>query len=240
MSQKLLGKSFKEYANGNSGSLDRIPRIISKKSFGHDYWNAYEFSYLDKTSSPTLKVLEILIPSNSTYTVESKSLKIYLNSFYKKKFSNESDVLIRIKKDLDKLTQSKIKIKFVNNFQEATECIVLNSCKLLRTKANKPICFRGFRSVCPVTSQPDYANIYIFTDALMDVKWLKKYLASFKERGEFHEQCIQDIFETISIKYSSNSLEVAGRFMRRGGIDINPIRSNKKRIQFKNFRFFNQ
>ena len=72
------------------------------------------------------------------------------------------------------------------------------------------------------------------------IKWLKKYLASFKERGEFHEQCIQDIFETISIKYSSNSLEVAGRFMRRGGIDINPIRSNKKRIQFKNFRFFNQ
>ena len=50
----------------------------------------------------------------------------------------------------------------------------------------------------------------------------------------------KDIFETISTKYSSSSLEVAGRFMRRGGIDINPIRSNKKKIQFKNFRFFNQ
>ena len=240
MSQKFLGKNFKEYASGNSGSLDRIQRNISKKSFGHDYWNAYEFSYVDKKSSPTLKVLEILISANSPYTVESKSLKIYLNSFHKKKFTNESSVLVKIKKDLDKLTQSEIKIKFLNSFQEAPECLVLNSCKSLKTKANNPICFRGFRSICPVTSQPDYANIYILTDALIDVKWLKKFLFSFKEKGEFHEQCIQDIFETISTKYSSSSLEVAGRFMRRGGIDINPIRSNKKKIQFKNFRFFNQ
>lgn len=240
MSQKFLGKNFKEYANGNAGSLDQIQRKILEKSFGQDYWNAYEFSYLNKLSSPTLKVLEILIPANSPYTVESKSLKIYLNSFYKKKFNKESEVLKKIKKDLNALTHSEIKIKFVNSFKEAPKCLMLNSYKSLKTKPDKPLCFSGFRSICPVTSQPDYANIYIYAEAAIEVKWLKKLLTSFKDKGEFHEQCIQDIFEAIFTKYPLKNLEVAGRFMRRGGIDINPIRSNKKKFRFKNFRFFNQ
>ena len=65
-------------------------------------------------------------------------------------------------------------------------------------------------------------------------------LISFKEKGEFHEQCVEDMFVTLMNKYPNSNFEVCGRFMRRGGIDINPIRSNKKNISFKNFRVFNQ
>jgi 7-cyano-7-deazaguanine reductase len=102
------------------------------------------------------------------------------------------------------------------------------------------ICFSGFRSICPVTSQPDFANIYIHTNAKLDVDWLKTYLTSFREKGEFHEQCTQDMFIELSKKYPGFNFEVCGRFMRRGGIDINPIRSSQKKLLFKNFRVFNQ
>ena len=103
-----------------------------------------------------------------------------------------------------------------------------------------PICLSGFRSICPVTSQPDFANIFIYTNAKIDGRWLKAHLISFKEKGEIHEQWIEDILVTPSTKYPSYKIEVCGRFMRRGGIDINPIRSNQKKLYFKNFRVFNQ
>jgi 7-cyano-7-deazaguanine reductase len=74
----------------------------------------------------------------------------------------------------------------------------------------------------------------------LDVDWLKTYLASFREKGEFHEQCTQDMFIKLTNKYPGFNFEVCGRFMRRGGIDINPIRSNQKKLLFKNFRVFNQ
>ena len=100
--------------------------------------------------------------------------------------------------------------------------------------------FNGFRSICPVTSQPDFANIYIYTDKKIKVDWLNKYLISFKEHGGFHEKCIDEIYMRLEKKYHPNHLEVCGRFQRRGGIDINPVRGNKKLILFKNFREFNQ
>jgi 7-cyano-7-deazaguanine reductase len=102
------------------------------------------------------------------------------------------------------------------------------------------LCFDGFRSICPVTSQPDFAKIYIYTNAKVDINSIKHFLISFKEKGEFHEQCIEYIFADLQNKYPDNDLEICGRFLRRGGIDINPIRSSKKKFFFKNFRVFNQ
>ena len=226
---------------GSSRILDPIVRqnqssVIS----GVDYWNAYEFSFLDSNRHPVLKVVEIVIPASSPRTVESKSLKLYLNSFYKKKFENEADVLLKITKDLSRLTKSEVKAKFIKKFSIEPKSLNLNATVLKFTKPKLPICFSGFRSICPVTSQPDFANIYIYTDQKIHVSWLKSYLISFKEKGEFHEQCIEDMLYALIDKYPDSSFEVCGRFMRRGGIDINPIRSNKKTLMFKNFRVFNQ
>ena len=242
MKTKFLGNN-KSSINSPGSSKILYPIVRQNQSSaisGVDYWNAYEFSFLDSNRHPLLKVVEIVIPASSARTVESKSLKLYLNSFYKKKFENEADVLIKITKDLSRLTKSEVKAKFIKKFSFEPKSLNLNKTALKFTKPKLPICFSGFRSICPVTSQPDFANIYIFTDQKIEVSWLKSYLISFKEKGEFHEQCIEDMLNALIDKYPNSSFEVCGRFMRRGGIDINPIRSNKKTLVFKNFRVFNQ
>ena len=242
MKTKFLGNNNTSINSpGSSKILDPIVRQNKSSAiFGVDYWNAYEFSFLDSNRHPLLKVVEIVIPASSARTVESKSLKLYLNSFYKKKFENEADVLIKITKDLSRLTKSEVKAKFIKKFSFEPKSLNLNKTVLKFTKPKLPICFSGFRSICPVTSQPDFANIYIYSDQKIQVSWLKSYLISFKEKGEFHEQCIEDMLNALIDKYPNSSFEVCGRFMRRGGIDINPIRSNKKTLIFKNFRVFNQ
>ena len=116
----------------------------------------------------------------------------------------------------------------------------INKTRLKMVPANKPLKFTGFRSICPVTSQPDFANIYVLCNKKLNVSFLCELFISFKETGEFHEQCVENIFKILNEKYKCSSLEVMGRFMRRGGIDINPLRSSNKKLFFNNFRFFNQ
>ena len=93
MNPKFLGKKTNDYSKGSLKSLDPIQRKISYSKYGIDFWNAYEFNYLDKNNIPILRLLEIRIPSNSKITIESKSLKIYLNSFYNKTFHKEAEIL---------------------------------------------------------------------------------------------------------------------------------------------------
>jgi len=239
MKTKHLGKN-KSNTLTSYKILDPIERIRSSKSYGYDFWNAYEFSYLDANKQPTLKVLEIKIPATSKFIIESKSLKLYLNSFYKKTFLSDSDVLTKIKKDLSKASKANIELKFIKKFQIEPNSLNLNTTTRTHTQKNYPICFDGFRSICPVTSQPDFAKIYILTPVKIETKWLRQLLTSFKESGEFHEQCIENIFSKLNKKFPNQDFEVCGRFLRRGGIDINPVRSTKKTLLFKNFRAFNQ
>jgi 7-cyano-7-deazaguanine reductase len=239
MKTKHLGKNKSNPLTGYK-ILDPIKRIRSSESYGYDFWNAYEFSYLDVNKQPTLKVLEIKIPVTSKFIIESKSLKLYLNSFYKKTFSSDSDVLTKIKKDLSKVSKANIELKFIKKFQIEPNSLNLNTTTRTYTQKNYPTCFNGFRSICPVTSQPDFAKIYILTPVKIETKWLRQLLTSFKESGEFHEQCIENIFSKLNKKFLNQDFEVCGRFLRRGGIDINPVRSTKKTLLFKNFRAFNQ
>lgn len=240
MSRKHLGKVVKSYSSASFKTLDPIPRNLNRDSFGMDFWNAFEFTYLDKNNLPVLRVLEISIPSDSKNIVESKSLKIYLNSFYNKQYSHKEDVLNIIKKDLDKITEASINIRFINKFSQAPDSLNLNTTKLKKSPSQRVLLFTGFRSICPVTAQPDFANIYVYTDVKIDISWLNNFLVSYKDKGDFHEQCIEAIFLEIKNKYNPKKLDIIGRFMRRGGIDINPIRSLSKKPYFKNFRFFNQ
>lgn len=239
MKTKHLGKDHSKPQTGYK-ILDPIKRIRSSESYGYDFWNAYEFSYLDGNKQPTLKVLEIKVPASSDFIIESKSLKLYLNSFYKKSFSSDRAILEKIQKDLIKVAKSNIELKFIKRFKVEPKSLNLNITLRKYTKQNYPICFDGFRSICPVTSQPDFAKIYILTSAKIESIWLRRLLTSFKESGEFHEQCIENIFSKLTNKYPNHGFEVCGRFLRRGGIDINPIRSSKKSLFFKNFRAFNQ
>ena len=240
MKTKFLGKNNKKLNKSGKTLLDSISRIKENIRFGIDIWNVYDFMYLDINKVPHLVVLEIIIPSNSALIIESKSMKLYLNHFYNKTYRTKNDILKIIKKDIETKIKSKIKVKFLTNFSNEPNTLNLNSLKSKLTPAKKILKFNGFRSICPVTSQPDFANIYIYTDKSVDTKWLKKYLMSFVDHGGFHEQCIELIFTEIKSKFQINHIEVCGRFQRRGGIDINPIRGTHKTKLFKNFRQFNQ
>ena len=222
--------------------LDSIPRHNQhlNKFFGLDYWNAYEFSYLNSKNLPVIEALEIKIPMHSEFTVESKSLKIYLASFYNKKFNNSTRAYKLIEGDLSKLLNSQVSVRKLNRFDDAPSSTLVSRFKN-KVPKNKVIHFQGFRSICPVTSQPDWGNIYIHSMSNpMDSKKLIKFLKSYRNKGDFHEACIESIFISLRDDFKIDDLTVYGKFLRRGGIDINPIRSTSKKLIFKNFRDFSQ
>lgn len=239
MKTKFLGKANKLKKTGKN-LLDNIPRIKKDIKFGFDIWNVYDFMHLDRNKIPHLAVLEIIIPSNSDFIIESKSMKLYLNDFYNKSFKTINEISQIIKKDIELKIKSKIKVRFIKSFSKEPTVININKLKLKSSPNKKVLKFNGFRSICPVTSQPDFASIYIYSDKTIDLKWLKYFLISFTDHGGFHEQCIELIFTELKNKFHINHLEVCGRFQRRGGIDINPIRGTHKKKLFANFREFNQ
>ena len=222
--------------------LDSIPRHNQhlNKFFGLDYWNAYEFSYLNSKNLPVIEALEIKIPMHSAFTVESKSLKLYLASFYNKKFNNSTRAYKLIETDLSKLLNSQVSVRKLNRFDDAPNSTLVSRFNN-KVPKNKVIHFQGFRSICPVTSQPDWGNIYIHSMSNpMDSKKLIKFLKSYRNKGDFHEACIESIFISLRDNFKIDDLTVYGKFLRRGGIDINPIRSTSKKLIFKNFRDFSQ
>ena len=235
MKSKYLGKHNSLPRNP---SLDRISRKEARKdfngfeSYGLDIWNAYEFSYL-LNGKPKIVVLEISIPSNSKYTIESKSMKLFLNSFFNKNYENQAEVINMISKKISKTCNSEVKIVSKSSFKTFNKDNFSNKSGLL--------VYKGFRSICPVTSQPDWGNIYIYSSTnTLNKKEIYNFLFSLRNHGGFHEHCVEKIFLYIKETFSVDHIEICGRFLRRGGIDINPIRSSQKKLFFGNFREFNQ
>ena len=235
MKSKYLGKHNSLPRNP---SLDRISRKEARKdfngfeSYGLDIWNAYEFSYL-LNGKPKIVVLEISIPSNSKYTIESKSMKLFLNSFFNKNYENQAEVINMISKKISKTCNSEVKIVSKSSFKTFNKDNFNNKSGLL--------VYKGFRSICPVTSQPDWGNIYIYSSTnTLNKKEIYSFLFSLRNHGGFHEHCVEKIFLYIKETFSVDHIEICGRFLRRGGIDINPIRSSQKKLFFSNFREFNQ
>ena len=235
MNPKYLGK---HNSLSRNSSLDRISRKESRKgfnkfeSYGVDIWNAYEFSYL-LNGKPKIVVLEISIPSNSKYTIESKSMKLFLNSFFNKNFANQAEVINILTKRISKKCNLGVKIVSKSSFKTFDRNKYTNKSGLL--------VYKGFRSICPVTSQPDWGNIYIYSSSnTLNKKEIYNFLFSLRNHGGFHENCVEKIFLYIKETFSIDHLEICGRFLRRGGIDINPIRSSQKKLFFTNFREFNQ
>ena len=212
----------------------KLKREKSSIKYGHDIWNIYDFLYLDDTKTPKLKILEITIPASSSYTVESKSMKLYLNEYYKKAFKNDADVLKKLKNNIEEITKSSIKIRFLNKFYNEPVYTLLNKSKIeVKSRPNTILKFNGFRSICPVTSQPDLANIYIYCNKELSIKWLKKYLISYQDQGDFHEQCVESIYLDIMGRFGCSELEISGSFQRRGGLILIPSEELVKNILIK-------
>ena len=245
-----LGKNVNYPVIIDEAILDLIPRNEQRKTLknqtfiGVDYWNAYEFMWLDQKGYPQTRVLHIAIPTESTNMVESKSMKLYLGSYYNTVFKSESEVSERLSNVLSEKCQANVNISMskLKHAQFSTSsdyhCIdEISQDTLFKTSSTMKLMTNAFRSICPVTSQPDYASLFFkFSGQTISCDWLRNKIFGFREVGKFHESCIESLFDDIWTNFKCTQLSILGCFTRRGGIDINPYRSNVDLNQIKYHR----
>ena len=217
---------------------------------GYDLWNAYEFSWLNNKGKPQCAVLQIEVPAHSKNMVESKSLKLYLNSFNFKSFKSDQALQECLSRDISSCVGENISLELypLDNLHNPgiesldAHCLDEIDCEIsdfelnasylklseqCKHRVEEKLCSHLFRSLCPVTNQPDWASVFIhYQGHAFDQQGLLKYLLSFRNHGGFHEDCVEIIFCDIEKKLKPEKLTIAAYFTRRGGIDINPFRSN--------------
>ena len=214
---------------------------------GVDIWNAYELSWLDRRGKPRVAMGTIIFPAESPFLIESRSMKLYLNSFNQSRFSSIRQVEKLMKRDLCQACGSSIKVeitspgKFGGQVFEELEGGLIDGLKA-DISVYKPdpmlLSARGavveevltsnlLKSNCPLTSQPDWASLKIrYRGPGISHTGLLRYIVSFRQQGDFHEHCVERIFMDILHRCRPDRLTVYARYTRRGGIDINPFRTN--------------
>src|ERR1700687_4492410 len=217
---------------------------------GCDVWNAYEITWLDLQGRPRLAIGEFRVRAESPAMVESKSLKLYLGSFAQEPLASATALRERIATDLSRVCGDEVAVALTPsaNFEatlslrvaptraesiDETDASIEAShpdpALLAHAEASidESLCSSLFRSTCPVTGQPDYADVFIrYRGQRIDRAGLLRYLVSYRRHAAFHEACVERIFVDIANRCRPERLSVYARFMRRGGIDINPFRSN--------------
>jgi 7-cyano-7-deazaguanine reductase len=214
---------------------------------GVDVWNGYELSWLDTRGKPMVAVAEFRFQATSPNIVESKSFKLYLNSFAQERLADAGalrDILVR---DLSAASGGPVDITLHAPGELDGTPIAEPNGVLLDTQeldfdsygpprpaflataagdADEVLVSHLLRSNCPVTGQPDWGSVQIsYSGAAVDHAGLLRYLVSFRSHTEFHEQCVERIFMDICERCAPRQLTVYARYTRRGGLDINPFRS---------------
>jgi 7-cyano-7-deazaguanine reductase len=216
---------------------------------GMDIWNAYELSCLNEQGKPLVACAEFRVPAQSPNIIESKSFKLYLNSFNQTRLPGLDAMAEMLRRDLSLAAGAEVQVAIYcpedwpANYSimlPRGKCIdgldicpdsYLPSPSLLSANTGdvveETLYSHLLRSRCPVTSQPDWASIEIsYRGPRINHEGLLAYLVSFREHDDFHEQCVEQIFSDISRYCVPARLTVYARYLRRGGLDINPWRSN--------------
>jgi len=228
---------------------------------GADIWNAWELTWLRPGGLPVAATAEITIPANSPNLIESKSLKLYLNSFAMSHFDDAGEVRRRVLEDLGSRVGADISVRI--QMLEETEGSAVSQlpglcldskpatatnweadASLLKieagTNVEEDLHSHLLRSLCPVTGQPDIGSIAIhYSGPQIDQTSLLQYIVSFREHNDFHEACIERMFVDVLDRCESEKLSIYARYQRRGGIDINPFRSNFQQAA-ENLRLWRQ
>ena len=217
--------------------------------FGVDIWNAYEISWLNQRGKPQVAIARITVPADSPNIVESKSFKLYLNSFNQTRLDSVVALKTLLQQDLSKAVGATVHItltqpeEFGMLSMGELDGLLLDRLDievehyrpqpeiLTAAQAEEPVeeklVSHLLKSNCLVTGQPDWASVQIhYTGPQIDQESLLKYLIGFREHNEFHEQCVERIFMDILRQCQPQQLSVYARYTRRGGLDINPWRSN--------------
>lgn len=232
---------------------------------GVDIWNGYELSWLNTKGKPIVAIAEFIIPADSPCIIESKSFKLYLNSFNQTIFPSKEAVKEALQQDLSLATKSHVIVtlnslaSMVEAGVHKTEGLCIDelditidqydqpSIALLVAKPTPFICQETLysqllKSNCPVTGQPDWATVVINyqADKAIDHASLLRYIVSFRQHADFHEQCVERIFMDLNKLLAPTELTVYARYVRRGGLDINPYRSLTATKYFPNNRLARQ
>ena len=216
---------------------------------GVDVWNAYELSWLDPRGKPVVAMAEFRVPATSPHIVESKSFKLYLNGFAQERIASADALAAILTTDLSRIAGAAVEVLFSAASASAHAITDLDG-HLLDTQAididhygppkadflqadadatavDQTVVSHLLRSNCPVTGQPDWGSVQItYHGAPIDPAGLLRYLVSFRNHNEFHEQCVERIYVDIMARCAPSQLCVYARYTRRGGLDINPFRSS--------------
>ena len=260
----LLGKVATYVDRYDAALLYPLPRAAQRALIGvaerpvflgADLWTAYELSWLNTRGKPQVALGRFVVPCESTHLVESKSLKLYLNSFNNTVFADIDAVRQTLQKDLSEavwrsgVVQSSVGVQLLSPEQYAKEKIAeMDGLSLDRLDldcshyqpAPELLCAASneapvtetlysnlLKSNCLVTGQPDWGSVSIsYSGAQIDQAGLLQYIVSFRNHNEFHEHCVERIFMDIWTRCQPTKLTVYARYTRRGGVDINPWRSS--------------
>ena len=214
---------------------------------GVDSWTAYDLTWLDAQGKPRIAIAALRVPVDSPMIVESKSMKLYLGSFAQSRYASDADVAAAIARDLSHAAGARVLATLhepaafaaqpiaelagesLDELPVACDAYDVAPHLLLADgpDISESLTTGLFRSVCPVTAQPDIASMQIaYRGPRIDRAGLLRYLVSYRCHAGFHEHCVERIFVEVSARCRCEQLTVYARFTRRGGIDINPYRTN--------------
>ena len=248
----LLGREAAYPSEFDAGLLYPIARALGREPLGLvagapafvgiDRWHAYELSWLDPRGKPQVATATLQVPANSPNLIESKSLKLYLNSCNATGFDSADSFRRQVEADLSAAAGAAVSLTFGLPPFDAPNAISIDALDididshgppdpaLLATHANdfaEEILHSALlKSNCPVTGQPDWADVFIsYRGPRIHRAALLRYLVSFRDHAGFHEQCVERIFTDLTARCRPEWLSVEARYTRRGGLDINPWRA---------------
>ncbi len=224
-------------------SADCLPYV------GVDVWNCYELSWLLPSGKPVVAIGQIIVPADSPNIIESKSFKLYLNTFNQSVYSSFAEVQALLVADLSQIAQAPVQVELKTLQAVAVEglhepqgtCIDDLDVQLSQyehprleqlacgsEQVEERLYSHLLKSNCPVTGQPDWGTVQVhYRGAALDHASLLAYLVSFRQHQDFHEQCVERIFLDLQQCLKPEFLTVSARYVRRGGLDINPYRSTQ-------------
>lgn len=254
-----LGKSTEYVDQYDASLLFPIPRQASRDSLGigtkealpfmgEDLWTAFELSWLDERGKPMVAVAECRFPCSSPNIVESKSFKLYLNSFNQSVFDSADHVQRTMVQDLSSACGTDVDIVLMSLTEASRlgvrepEGVLLDDLPVTITHytpapqllsvgsdvVTETLISHLLKTNCPVTGQPDWATVIVeYSGAHIAHERLLQYIVSLRQKQDFHEHCVEQIFTDILQYCKPQSLTVYARYTRRGGLDINPLRSTQ-------------
>ena len=258
---KVGGDGYKD--TYDPALLVKIPRVLNREGYGLsgnefkgvDVWNAYEVSAITTKGQPVAGMLKIVCRADSEFHVESKSIKLYLNSFNMTRIGDTAADCItgieaRVKRDLDELLETNTTVTFFTNnlefealgfdsYEDIADLTNLDKVdftafksdasqlEVLETDGHIKWSSNLLRSNCRVTNQPDWGDIFINMKGknMPSAESIAKYIVSHRTVSHFHEEICEMVYKHLTDAYQPEQLMVACLYTRRGGIDINPIRA---------------